>query len=550
MTVIYGGPNDDTLTGSADADQISGRSGNDVVYGGDGNDILDGGTGFDYMRGGLGDDIYYVDSVYDIVDEDIGGGGTYDRVNSTVSFASATIEAIVLEGTADINATLTSGLRHDFLGNSGNNILTGGAGEDRFYGGAGNDVLYGGDGGDVLEGGSGFDYMRGGLGNDTYSVDSIYDVVDEDIGGGGINDTVFAYVSFSSATIETVWLFGDTNINATLSGILGSRTFFGGNGDNILTGGAGSDYFYASAGNDAMYGGGGRDSLSGEAGNDVMYGGDGNDDLHGGTGNDILAGGAGADYSSGGDGNDTYYVDDAEDSVIESLTAAGGTADYIYSSVSYTAVEGIEGIGLLGSDNLNATGLDGQTDILIGNSGNNILDGKGDYDYMAGGLGNDTYYVDNISDSTVEAAGGGTADYVYSSVSFTAAAGIEGLILTGSANIYAVGANGQDDLLIGNSGNNSLLGLSGNDYLLGGAGSDYFAFYYDVVAGQADVIGDFEAGADYIGLPSYVKGSVYVLDTAYGVDVACYVSGGWYQILVSNTHNINAVQAGIYYSDI
>jgi hypothetical protein len=46
-----------------------------------------------------------------------------------------------------------------------------------------------------------------------------------------------------------------------------------------------------------------------------------------------------------------------------------------------------------------------------------------------------------------------------------------------------------------------------------------------------------------------MQGYVYVLDTASGVDIACYYGGGWHQILVSNTHNVAQVTAGIYYAD-
>jgi Ca2+-binding RTX toxin-like protein len=39
---------------------------------------------------------------------------------------------------------------------------------------------------------------------------------------------------------------------------------------------------------------------------------------------------------------------------------------------------------------------------LFGNAGSNILDGGAGADAMTGGAGNDAYFVDNISDQTIE----------------------------------------------------------------------------------------------------------------------------------------------------
>jgi Ca2+-binding RTX toxin-like protein len=202
------------------------------------------------------------------------------------------------------------------------------------------------------------------------------------------------------------------------------------------------------------------------------FGGLGTDTLRGGGGNDQLDGQGGADAMTGGNGNDIYYVDDALDLVTELNGAAGGT-DSIFAAVSLQLTAGVERLYLTGAANINATGLAAQNDILVGNSGNNILNGLNGADFMRGGLGNDTYYVDSTLDTTDEVTGGGGAgDYVYSTVSFTAAAGIERLYLTGAAVINGTGRDGQNDIIIGNSAANVLSGLTGNDVLIGGLGND------------------------------------------------------------------------------
>src|SRR5882757_8627940 len=66
----------------------------------------------------------------------------------------------------------------------------------------------------------------------------------------------------------------------------------------------GSQTFEGGTGNDVVYGDRGNDTLRGNAGNDRLYGGIGDDVLEGGEGDDLLAGGFGDDKIDGEAGND------------------------------------------------------------------------------------------------------------------------------------------------------------------------------------------------------------------------------------------------------
>ena len=135
----------DTLVGTAGGDLLSGGGGDDTLTGNDGNDVLVGGTGNDTLDGGNGSD--------------------------------------------------------ELLGGAGDDILTGGLGKDYLLGGAGNDTLDGGAGDDVLTGGQGDDILRGGLGNDTYLFNrgDGMDTIDEsifDITDAGVTEQVTGGTGF------------------------------------------------------------------------------------------------------------------------------------------------------------------------------------------------------------------------------------------------------------------------------------------------------------------------------------------------------------------
>ncbi|MEO8344905.1 MAG: calcium-binding protein [Betaproteobacteria bacterium] len=472
---VYGADGDDTLVGGLGndllngddgsdylfaedgADTLNGGAGDDILNAGNGNDILDGGAGNDMLFGGPGTDTYILKSGggQDIVSQDevlftsdklivqvdtalhpadvsvtrddasdnsylvvsINGGADALRIPGYID-ANRPVEIHFGDGTVWDGATVLDKL-YVRRGTAGNDTLTAGVGGSQMYGYAGNDTLIGGVYYDLLDGGTGADTMSGNGGVDTYIVDDPGDVV---IGASVGYDTVNASISYVlPANVESLVLTGNSALNGTGNALNNKLT--GNVADNVLDGKAGAD---------------------------------------------ILAGGA---------GNDTYVVDSSGDVVTE--LASGGT-DTVQASVTYTLATYLENLTLTGSAAINGTGNAGNNiltgnagaNTLTGNAGDDQLNGGAGVDTLKGGTGNDTYVVDSTSDVIVENSGEGT-DSVQASATYTLAANVENLTLTGVTAINATG-NTLSNTLAGNSGNNTLNGGTGADAMLGGAGNDTY----------------------------------------------------------------------------
>lgn len=204
-------------------------------------------------------------------------------------------------------------------------------------------------------------------------------------------------------------------------------------------------------------------------------------------------------------GDDHYIVQNTAVEIIERINSGNDSVD---SSVSFTLPANVEQLTLLNSTNIDATG-NNAGNILIGNSGNNRLDGRGNTDTMQGGVGDDTYVVDNKNDVVQENANGGT-DTVLSSVTYKlllsdgTSNNVENLTLTGRSAISGVGNSG-NNIIIGNAGANWLKGGLGVDTLTGGVGADKFKFdsIADSLTSLPDMITDFKrAERDKIELSS------------------------------------------------
>ncbi|WLI13581.1 M10 family metallopeptidase C-terminal domain-containing protein [Pseudomonas sp. FP603] len=220
------------------------------------------------------------------------------------------------------------------------------------------------------------------------------------------------------------------------------------------------------------------------------------DELIGNALNNVLDGGAGQDIMIGGAGNDVYVVDNVDDVVVETSTSLS-EIDTVMSSISYAlgSSSNLEYLILSGGDNLDGTG-NALSNRLVGNNGNNTLDGSLGADVMIGGSGNDTYIVDNLKDVVTETSTLiSEIDTVRSSVSWTLGANLENLTLTGSDNLTGVG-NTLNNTLLGNAGNNVLNGAAGLDTLSGGAGDDIYVL--DQAGELALLQDDVDQGSDLL----------------------------------------------------
>jgi VCBS repeat-containing protein len=196
-----------------------------------------------------------------------------------------------------------------------------------------------------------------------------------------------------------------------------------------------------------------------------------------------------------GNGSYTYTLNNSACNV-QSLVAGQTVTDFF----NYKATDGIattastltvkimgsnDGVVLNGScrnDRLTGTAYDdklygnGGNDTLYGLGGNDLLDGGSGADTMIGGTGNDTYIVDSTCDIVTEYGNEGI-DTVMSSVSYTLGANVENLTLTGTSSCrqtFAINGTGNtlDNVILGNTANNTLRGGSGNDMLFGDLGND------------------------------------------------------------------------------
>ena len=502
---VRGGRGADSLTGGLQGDSFffdEGRFGvSDRVHGMDGHDTL-------LLRGSYtltfgASSLASIETLELISGADTRFGTGADRfdyaiitLNENVA-TRLSVDATALTGGEDLHfdGSAESDGSFSILAGAGNDVLRGGARGDLLSGGNGSDALYGGDGNDELRGGEGNDVLSDGLGFSG----ALY---------GDAGDDTLEIVRRASDSAAFTVDGGDGDDRITLD-LGNSRSHVD------VSGGHGSDHIVVEslAGSAAITLGAGADSISFEKWSQNSQIGDVHvaDFIEGNEGDRIdLTAGLATTMFSGWDGASDLFksgylrlVQKGAHVELQGNVNGSGFKGLITfknaDAKTFTAANfsghGPGEIVMLGTDGddtlIGGTG----DDLLQGLGGNDTLDGQGGADRTEGGTGDDTHYVDDIRDVTVEGVNEGY-DRVLASVSYALTAGseIEALQAINSAladPIDLVG-NEYNNFITGNAGRNAISGGGGADWIEGRGGDD-------VLAGNDgnDVIGG-EDGADRI----------------------------------------------------
>jgi Ca2+-binding RTX toxin-like protein len=460
-----GSPFDDTLHGNDDDNYLYGLDGDDFLHGQDGDDFLEGGGGADVLEGGEGDD-------------EIWGSYTYDEfAPDTASYAGADGYVVVSLLIAGPQFTVSAGTDTLYAINN----LDGSAFDDFLWGDDTDNVLDGNAGSDVLHGEGGHDSLRGGSGNDFLYGDEGTDTALYDGATAGV--TVNLATGIATQPNGTDLLFEIENAEGgdfadTLTGDEGANVLDGNGGDDRLIGGLGDDTLKGGSGIDTVSylsasgavtvnlttgiatGADGSDSLSGfenvegsDVGADAITGNVFGNVLKGKGGNDIFNSSLSGDTLDGGAGSDTAsYATNAYgvtvDLAVGTALKGDGTSDTLIS------IENVNGTIFL-------------NDVLMGDSGANVLDGLSGDDVLLGRAGNDTLRGNGGIDTVSYI--GAIAAVVVNLATGVATGGDGADTISGVENISG---SVHDDTFTGDVNANWIWGNAGNDLLIGGLGAD------------------------------------------------------------------------------
>ncbi len=200
----------------------------------------------------------------------------------------------------------------------------------------------------------------------------------------------------------------------------------------IVTGNANANTLTGTAGSDLISGLGGADIINGAGGDDDLQGGAGADTINGGAGNDLIRGGVGNDTVNGQGGDDTVLIQPG-DTGIDSIDGGVGQDTFTNTLAAPITLQAISQFETVNGGNRAIVGGDGAaglrlqrcahhqrcdpdrgscgcrhrspaptaTNVILGEGGNDNINGLGGADTITGGDGNDTLAnsVDGAVDS-------------------------------------------------------------------------------------------------------------------------------------------------------
>ncbi|RHW23277.1 calcium-binding protein [Nocardioides immobilis] len=364
------------------------------------------------------------------------------------------VQIPTLTGTAGADTLTGTAGRDVIFGFGGNDFITGLGGDDLLCGGEGDDVIDDGDGNDAAYGEAGADLLIQGNQTDPRYVGNGADIID----GGSDADTV-SYGARQDGVVVTLWnATNDDGLEADRA--LGTPS----ESDTVLRvehvdGGAGNDQIEGTDGPNMLFGGGGSDTFVDGGGADTVWGGDGDDWVHQGVTPDA---------------GDRLYGDAGDDGVAYTLRTTA-----LRVTIDARADDGAvgEGDAVLTESVLTGSG----NDVVKGNAEDNwIVTGPGD-DKVYDGLGSDNVDTRAGADVLYQGAVADPDDLYYAgsgrdTISYAARTSDVTVLLHGRGS----GATGETDLMsevenaFGGTGNDVFTGGRAPTRLTGGPGQDTY----------------------------------------------------------------------------
>ncbi len=129
--------------------------------------------------------------------------------------------------------------------------------------------------------------------------------------------------------------------------------------------------------------------------------------------------------------------------------------------------------------------------LVIGSDGSDYFSTPGGGGTVAGGLGDDSYFLWAMGDRVLEGAGEGTDTLTVHATSFRLPGNVENLVVEDAGTSGS--GNALDNIIAGGAGAQTLDGAAGDDILTGGGGADRFLLSRGM---GWDLITDFTTGQD------------------------------------------------------